>query len=414
MASRLFRGGARLCGHTVVCSRSRLMLTAQRVHPLRLARHKSSLSKSDESDASTRAIHADAGMGAAAFAGSVSPPISMTTTYSSDAHADGFVYARDDQPVRARCERVLGLLDGGDSVLYGSGLAAVFACLYRLMPRRVAIRGGYHGTHNVLNLFKSRHGVETTDIDGQVGPGDVVWLESPRNPMCEIYDIKAHAERAAEVGAVVVVDGTLAPPPLQRPLDLGAFAVVHSATKYLSGHSDCMVGAITTSDVDFSAGLREDRSSLGSVPGGLETWLLLRSLRTLHVRVKRQSDSATRVAGALAGALADGTAAQRFPSLTKVYHPSLSPPAFAEAQMPEGYGGVLSIELDSEERARALPSRLAYFQDATSLGGVESLVEWRHKYDSEVPPGLLRLSIGLEEPKDLLQDIESALRGLQG
>jgi len=305
----------------------------------------------------TLALHADAGEGGGAPPGrgaggvhecSVAPPISMTTTYLADVHEEGYVYARDSQPIRTRCEKVISGLEGGHAVLYGSGLAATFATLYHLNPRRVAVRGGYHGTHNVLGLMQERHGVEVVDLDEEVGEGDVIWVETPRNPMCEVYDIEAHAARAASAGAALVVDATLAPPPLQRALASGAHVAVHSATKYYAGHSDALLGVAVARERATGDALRAERSALGSVPGGLESWLLLRSLRTLHMRVLRQSQSAAKIAAWL-----DAKDGGRHHGVTKVHHPSLlagKEREVAERQMPGGFGGILAVELDSEKK----------------------------------------------------------------
>ena len=209
----------------------------------------------------------------------------------------------------------------------------------------------------------------------------------------------------------MLVDGTFAPPPLQHPLALGADLVMHSTTKYLSGHSDAMGGALCVRDEALAAQLKDDRTALGSTPGAMEVWLLLRSLRTLHLRVERQSHTATR----LARWLEDATLHREHPlsgMIHAVHHPSLTSHVSHEIalrQMPGGCGGVLAVELQSEEAAKALPAQLALFRDATSLGGVESLVEWRRKYDDEVSPLLLRLSIGLEDEEDLKQDLEQAI-----
>lgn len=347
-------------------------------------------------DPATLALHADKGVESAP---DVAPPLHMATTFAAD-NADGLVYGRNDQMTRRRLEAVLGALEGGHAVMYASGLAAVHAALRHERPRRVAIDRGYHGTHAVLEHFHA-DGLEVIDLEAGLREGDLVWLETPKNPTCELEDIAAHAGRAHAAGARVAVDSTFATPVLQSPLALGADLVMHSTTKFISGHSDVLGGVLVTPEPEAAGRLRAERTVLGAVPGALETWLTLRSVRSLAVRVRRQSDSATRLAAWLEG------------RVTRVWHPSLaSHPGYAigRAQM-RGPGGVLSIELADEEAAKALPGRLRLFTDATSLGGVESLIEWRRRHDPQAPPALLRLSVGLEAPEDLIADLEQGLAG---
>jgi len=311
-------------------------------------------------------------------------------------------------------------------VLYASGLAATFAAFSRVLPRRVAISGGYHGTHLVLDQLRRISGGASFETIVLPSPeeapsvlleGDLVWLETPLNPSCDIADIAAYSSAAKAIGGVtVVVDSTFAPPPLQRPLTHGADIVMHSTTKYLAGHSDAMGGALVVADEALAAVLREDRTALGSTPGNMEVWLLMRSLRTLHLRVERQSSSATELARWLHEAV-DG----RAPShplaglVTAVHHPSLpshQSHAVASKQMTGGYGGCLAVELNTEAAAQALPGALTLFRDATSLGGVESLIEWRRKYDDQISPLLLRISVGLEDVADLKADLAHAIKGV--
>lgn len=343
----------------------------------------------------TLVIHADVGLEGAA---DVAPPIHVSTTFAAD-NPEHLVYSRTEQPTRRRLEAVLGALEGGEAVVYASGQAAATAAILHLHPRRVAIaRGGYHGTQAVLDAFRP-WGVEKVPLDAPLGAGDLVWLETPKNPTCEIADVAAHAARARAAGARVLVDGTFATPVLQRPLALGADVVLHSMTKFLSGHSDALGGVLAVRDAAAAEALRRERTFTGAVPGALETWLVLRGVRTLGLRVRRQSETAARLAAWLE------------PRVVRVWHPSLpSHPGHAvAARQMSGYGAVLSIELATEEAARALPAHLGLFRDATSLGGVESLVEWRRKHDPEAPPALLRMSVGLEEPEDLEADLERGL-----
>ena len=233
-----------------------------------------------------------------------------------------------------------------------------------------------------------------------MGEGDVVWLESPRNPDLRVPDVAGACAGPAEVGG----DATFAPL-AQRLLDEDVACVVHSATKGLGGHSDLLGGVAVTRCPDLAARLAWHRTAAGAAPGSLDCWLLLRSLRTLDVRVTRQNATAQRVAEALE---ASGL-------LQRVLYPGLaSHPdhAVAKRQM-TSYGSILAVECRSEAAARALPEALTLFRSATSLGGVESLAEWRRRYDDAVRPLLVRLSIGLEGPDDLVDDVLSALRRLE-
>jgi cystathionine gamma-synthase len=346
----------------------------------------------DASRLDTLALHADDGVEPGA---DVAPPIHVSTTFESG-QPGGPVYAREDQLTRRRLEAVLSALEGGTAVTYASGQAATFAALLELRPARVAIsRGGYHGTHAALAAL----GLAEIPLDAEIGGGDLVWLETPRNPTCELADVAAHAARARAAGVRLVVDSTFATPILQSPLALGADLVMHSSTKFLSGHSDALGGALVARDPALGEALRKARTVSGGVMGALETWLTLRGVRTLSLRVRRQSDTATRLAAFLE------------PRVARVWHPSLaSHPghALARAQM-RGGGPVLSVELSTEERGRALPGALRLFRDATSLGGVESLAEWRRKHDPEAPAGLVRLAVGLEDAAELEEDLARGL-----
>ncbi len=343
----------------------------------------------------TAALHADAGLEPAA---DVAPPLHVATTFEAD-NAEGLVYARNQQPTRERLEAVLAALEGGEAVTYASGQAASVAALLHFQPRRVAIaRGGYHGTHAAIESLRP-FGVAIVPLDAPLERGDVVWIETPKNPTCELQDVAAHAARAHAAGAHLVVDGTFATPVLQQPLALGADAVMHSMTKFLSGHSDALGGVLAVPTKEVAEALRVARTTVGSVQGALEAWLTLRGLRTLGIRVRRQTETATTLASWLE---------RRVP---RVWHPSLSSHPGHELcrRQMRGPGAILALELATEEAARALPKHLELFRDATSLGGVESLVEWRRKHDPEAPPTLLRVSVGLEDPADLVADLEQGL-----
>ncbi len=342
----------------------------------------------------TLAIHADLGVEPAP---DIAPPIHPSTTFAAD-NPEGLVYTREAQPTRSRLEAVLGALEGGRAVTYSSGQAATTAALAHLSPRRVALgAGGYHGTRAALEA----RGIETVSLEAPLAAGDLVWLETPRNPTAEVLDVEAHAARAHRAGATLVVDSTFATPVLLRPLELGADLVMHSATKFLSGHSDALAGVLVARDAAIAEALLRERTVSGAVPGALEAWLALRGLRTLPLRIRRQSQTAAGLASWLVG---------RVP---RVWHPSLPdhPGAEIARRQMSGPGGILAFELGSEEEARALPRRLRLIREATSLGGVESLIDWRRRHDAHAPAGLLRVSVGLEDFDDLAADLEEALRG---
>lgn len=346
----------------------------------------------DSEHLDTLALHADRGLEPTA---DVAPPIHVSTTFGAG-NDSGLVYAREDQPTRRRLEAVLSALEGGTAVVYASGQAATFAALLQLRPARVVIaRGGYHATHAAI----AQLGLPEAPLDAPLAAGDLVWLETPRNPTCELADVAATVARARVAGARVAVDSTFATPVLQAPLALGADLVMHSSTKFLSGHSDALGGVLVAREPALGEALRKARTITGGVMGALETWLTLRGVRTLSLRVRRQSETATRLAAFLE------------PRVARVWHPSLaSHPGHALAlRQMRGGGPMLSIELSTEERARALPGALRLFRDATSLGGVESLAEWRRKFDAEAPPGLVRLAVGVEDPGDLEADLARGL-----
>lgn len=356
-------------------------------------------------DASTLGIHADThGSSAGAAAGpvhlwshdrDVAPPIGVTTTF--EAADGGHVYSRQSQPTRDRCESVLAALEATPgsptphAVLYSSGLAACHAIMVALLPatRRIAVTGGYHGTHQVIGILKElRIDLEVVelpplaDAEDVLQSTDLVWLETPRNPMCEVYDIAGYANLSCK--PAVVVDGTFAPPPMQRALALGATAVMHSTTKCacptvpvpsghparrvsakpkslladLSGHSDAVGGALCVDDDELAGRLRAQRTAIGGVPGALEVWLLLRSLRTLPLRLERHNTSARLIAAWLQQSIDDVDHALHG-LVERVWHPSLPHHPghnVAIRQMaPQQFGGVLSVELHSEGAAKALP-----------------------------------------------------------
>lgn len=290
--------------------------------------------------------------------------------------------------------------------------------LVRVNPRRIAIGPGYHGCHEIVHLMGRLTGLQKLPLDcdaSELAKGDVLHVETPVNPTGEARNLRLYAEKARRSGAILCVDATLAPPPLQDPFALGADIVLHSGTKYIGGHSDMLCGvlAVRPGLEDWAEELRKERLLLGAVMGSFEGWLGLRSLRTLELRVRRQSLTATALAGWLSDQLAtpDSAAAAL---LERVQHASLQSDAsddqaWLRHQMPGGYGAVLAVWTKDEETARRLPSELRLFHHATSLGGVESLIEWRAMSDPAVDRRLLRLSVGVEALEDLCADWQQAL-----
>ncbi|SPN97201.1 related to putative cystathionine beta-lyase [Cephalotrichum gorgonifer] len=389
----------------------------------------------------SRSIHADDNVSAHR---AVAPAMHVSTTFrysdnpddlgymnnqDPSAPKDSHIYSRISSPNLTRLEILLSSLLNGPSVTYSSGLSAFHALLVRLNPRRIAISAGYHGCHGVIDLVSRLSGLEVVPLDcpaSDLGPGDVIHVETPLNPTGEAADLEHYAKKARESGAYLTVDATFAPPPLQDPLVQGADIVMHSGTKYIGGHSDLLCGVLTVNPrlagpdaaggVDLHAGLLQDRIFLGSVMGNLEGWLGLRSLRTLELRVTRQSSSATSLVRWLAAEAADSSSLVSR-AVDSVQHASLQPGAEAEGswlrrQMPGGFGPVFAIRMKEEALARALPSKLELFHHATSLGGVESLIEWRAMTDKSVDKRLLRVSIGLEAWEDLRDDLIAGFRAL--
>lgn len=283
-----------------------------------------------------------------------------------------------------------------------------------LRPKRIAIGEGYHGCHGIINILHRLYGCEKLDLDSdEIREGDVIHVETPLNPTGEARDLAHYAAKAKAAGAYLTVDATFAPPPLLAPFDFGADIVMHSGTKYFGGHSDMLCGILAVNPVreGWWAGLKKDRLLLGSVMGSFEGWLGLRSMRTLEIRVKRQSETATRLVKWLAESKANLVAVEQ------VFHSSLQPEASQEGswlqkQMPNGHGPVFALTLKSEQAAKLFPSKLALFHHCTSLGGVESTIEWRRMTDPNVDTRLLRVSIGLESFEDLQADIQQALEAV--
>lgn len=353
----------------------------------------------------------------------LTPPIYTSTTYQRAAdnqYPTGNVYSRADNPTYEPAERLLCALEkGSDAMLFSSGMAAAVAVFQALASgdHVIAPKVMYWSLRNWLQTWSQQWQValdfvDMTDlsaVEAALRPGKtrLIWAESPANPLWSVVDISALAELAHGVGARLAVDSTVATPVLTQPLTLGADIVMHSATKYLNGHSDVIAGAlITAKSDDFWARLVKNRSQGGGVMGPIEAALLLRGMRTLTLRVHHACRSALWLAQQL----------EQHPRVEEVLYPGL--PSFsghelAARQMQGGFGGMLSVRVKGGEAAAiAVAARVSLWKRATSLGGVESLIEHRASIEGEgtpVPPDLLRLSVGIEDAQDLWQDLCKAL-----
>ncbi|KAJ6091435.1 Cys/Met metabolism PLP-dependent enzyme-domain-containing protein [Penicillium canescens] len=326
------------------------------------------------------------------------------------------VYARLARPTGSRLEHILTKLLKGNSLVYVTGLSAIHAYLVRLGPKTVAIGGGYHGTHAVLDIHHRLAGTLKVGLNqlDKLEPGDVIHLETPLNPTGEARNIAAYAKIAKEKGLYLVVDSTFGPPALQDPFLWGADIVIHSGTKYIGGHSDIMCGILAIQREDLFVGLWEDRCALGNVLGGFESWLGLRSLRTLDIRCRRQSENCTALVAWMADRMKDTKVNEVNSTVQKITHASLqcSDMNWLQKQMPNGFGPVFGLVMKSEKYAQWLPSKLRIFQHATSLGGVESLIEWRKMSDHSAEGDVLRVSVGIETLEDLQKDMSNGFNAI--
>ncbi len=354
--------------------------------------------------------------------GAVTPGIELASTFARDDAYEPrqrYIYGRDGGPTVEHAEEVIASLDNAAAtLLFASGMAGI-ACWLETLERGDHIAAPqvmYHGGQTWLHRIAARRGIEVTWYDqadpsalsALLRPGQTkwVWIETPANPSWDIVDITAAAEAAHDAGARLFADCTAAPPSTLRALDLGADIVFHSATKYMGGHSDLTAGALSLRDDSLLDELRSIRSLLGSVLAGFEAWLLIRGLRTLFVRWDRACTTALAIAEHF----------QRHPKLSRVLYPGLPDHpghAVAKAQMVGGFGGMLSLMVVGDGSIAHDVARFTrVFLPATSLGGVESLIEHRKAVEgphSVVPPQLLRLSIGIEDPGDLIADLAQAL-----
>ncbi|PVU89779.1 hypothetical protein BB560_006272 [Smittium megazygosporum] len=373
-------------------------------------------------DISTASIHADKHL---SITPEIAPGISLSSTflYNKQTHRasnhgkEEYEYSRDATPVLRRTEAVIGSVCNGFATAYSSGLTALFALLVRFRPTRIVMKRGYFGSDNVVNLYKTiAPGVKVLPICAQYEENDFVWLETPLNPTGEIEDIRYYANKAHAAGAMLVVDSTFAPPPLCDPFKLGADVVVHSGTKYFGGHADVLYGVVVSKCPKLAEELHEQRYVFGAVPGNLESWLVLRSMKTLKLRVLQQSKTAQKLvswlANAARGATLEETDGIPVGDIVGVKHASLqtfSPSFDVCSQHPNGFGPVFSFYFKTPEQALWVARNLKIFHFATSLGGVMSLVDWRHGDDKSQDPRLLRVSVGLEDIEDLKNDIRRSI-----
>lgn len=342
-------------------------------------------------------------------------PASDSADTTADGFAQPYMYSRHSGPSTSRLEATLSAMLGGETVVYASGLAAFYALLVNVNPKRLLMTDGYHGCHKTAAVFSRLTGMEVLALDTPPRAGDLVHIESPTNPTGLAINIRLYAAAAHKAAAVVSVDATFAPPPLQDPFALGAHFVMHSGSKYLGGHSDMLAGTLSVRDPAKATALRSERTYLGATMGNMEAWLGVRSLRTLELRVVRQSATATLLARWLSNQLAaEGTAVHK--AVARVTHASLQQDGSADAwvreQMPGGFGAVFSLLMRTEDMAKTLPSKLVLWGHATSLGGVESLIEWRAMSDGGCDRRLLRLSVGVEAEGDLRADLERGFEGV--
>jgi cystathionine gamma-synthase len=366
----------------------------------------------------TLAVHAGHAIDLAT--GAVASPIHLSTTFERDAeggYPHGYVYARSANPARHALEQGLAALEGGsDAAAFGSGLAASSAILQALAPgdHVIAPADVYHGMTKLLRDVFVRWGLEVSFVDmtsldeikKTMRPSTkLVWVETPSNPRLKITDITRVAETAHAAGAICVCDNTWAPV-VQRPLDLGADFVVYSTTKYFGGHSDVTGGAVIwKAESGIADGVREIQGTAGAVPSPFDCWLVHRGMQTLPWRMRAHSENALKIAIWLSD----------HPHVEIVHYPGLASHAghdIAARQM-SVFGGMLSFEVKGgREAALGVAAQTAIFIRATSLGGVESLIEHRASIkgeDPRTPDGLLRLSIGMEHPDDLIEDLAQAL-----
>jgi len=373
---------------------------------------------------STRAVHA--GSEPDDETGAIITPIYATSTYIQDAPGEdrGYEYSRTGNPTRSSLEDKLASLENADyGYAFASGMASINTVLNLLSAGDHVLAGNdvYGGTHRLFTQVFEQYDldfsfVDTTDLDGvrdAMRPQtELIWVETPTNPLLQVNDISALAEIAGENDALLAVDNTFATPYLQRPLDLGADIVSHSLTKYLGGHSDVVGGALITGDDELAEKFAFYQNSVGATPGPHEAFLVLRGIKTLPLRMDKHCENAGRIAGWLVD----------HPRVKSVYYPGLESHAgheLAREQM-DGFGGMVSFELDASlETTAEMCSSTEIFALAESLGGIESLIEQpatmthasiprEERLEAGLRDGLVRLSVGIEDGDDLIQDLQTA------
>jgi cystathionine gamma-synthase len=372
-------------------------------------------------DFETRAIHV--GQEPDPATGAIVTPIYQTSTYVQEAVGEhkGYDYSRVANPTRTALQQCLASLESAEhGIAFSSGLGAVTTLMHLVDPgqRVVLIADVYGGVYRMTSQVYEPKGYrfeylpapEFANLREHLDENTrMVWIETPSNPMLNVVDIRAAADAAHEAGALLVVDNTFATPYLQRPLELGADIVVHSTTKYLGGHSDVIGGFVATSDPTIAERLYFLQKSLGAVPGPFDCWLVLRGVKTLALRMEKHCDNAMSVALWL----------ERRASVARVLYPGLPkhPGHAIAARQMHDFGGMVSFLVDSAEEAAEIAGRTKLFRLAESLGSVESLIEvparMTHAATASAPfaapPGLIRLSVGIESTEDLLDDLEYAL-----
>lgn len=371
----------------------------------------------------TRAVHS--GQDPDPATGAVVTPIYQTSTFLQEEPGKhrGYQYSRTANPTRSALETCLASLEEAQFGFgFASGMAAEDAVFRLLRPGDHVVAGKelYGGTRKLLETVLSRWQVEHSSVDMTsvdavaegMGPNTrMIWIESPSNPLLRVADIPAICELARSADALSVVDSTFATPYLQRPLSMGADIVMHSTTKYLGGHSDILGGAVCTSDPALADRIRAVQVATGAVCGPFDAWLVLRGLKTLGLRMRRHCENAGQVAGFLA----------EHPAVDRVWYPGLAdhPDHDLASRQMAGFGGMVSVETASQEKALKLASGTRLFSLGESLGGVESLIGYptmmSHAFAANgefaVPENLIRLSVGVEDPDDLVEDLRSALDG---
>lgn len=370
-------------------------------------------------DLRTLAVHA--GLEPDPATGAVVPPIHMATTFERDRDGGlsrGWLYGREDNPTRHTLESALARMEGAaGSAAFGSGLAATAAVFSVLQPgaRVLMPEDRYFGVGKQLDTLFARWGLEVVEVaadtpnalaDAVDDSIDMVWIETPSNPLLHVTDVARAAAAARAHGAISVCDATWLSPVVMRPLELGCDLVVHSTTKYIGGHSDVTGGLVAWARDDRTAGrVREAQRIGGGVPSPFDAWLLLRGLRTLPLRMQAHAEGAMHLAQWLAG----------HPAVAEVLHPGLPghPGHDIARQQMANFGGMLSFRLrGGQAAAAAVAGATRLFRQATSLGGIESLIEHRAAVEgpaTRAPLDLLRVSVGIEHPADLERDLESAL-----